>query len=92
MSGLLRRIKRSRAAGAGENPAEEQAAGPEDAPTTAETPAAGDATAGTAELTATAPAIQADPAVPAGLDPAESGAHFRVCNLDEDPGKSIDAS
>ncbi len=74
MSGLLRRIKRSRAAGAGENPAEEQAAGPEDAPTTAETPAAGDATAGTAQPTATAPVIQADPDVPAGLDPAESGA------------------
>jgi len=78
MSGLLRRIKRSRAAGAGENPAEEQAAGPEAAPTTAGTPAAGDATAETAELkpgaTVTAPLIQADPDVPAGLDPAESAA------------------
>jgi len=63
MSGLLRRIKRSRAADAGETHAEGQAAGPEGAPTTAETaklPAA-----------ATAPAIKADPAVPAGLDPAE---------------------
>jgi hypothetical protein len=78
MSGLLRRIKRSRAAGAGENPAEEQAAGPEAAPTTAGTPAAGDPSAETAELqagaTPAAPLIRADPDVPAGLDPAESGA------------------
>lgn len=73
MSGLLRRIKRSRAAGAGENPAEEQAAGPEGAPTTAETSAAGDATARTAEPTTRTPVIRADPDVPAGLDPAESG-------------------
>src|SRR5829696_2882607 len=59
MSGLLRRIKRSRSADAGET----HAAGPEGAPTTAET----------AELPAgaTAPAIKADPNAPAGLDPAE---------------------
>jgi len=38
MSGLLRRIKRSRAADAGEAPAEGQAAGPDGAPTTAEIP------------------------------------------------------
>jgi hypothetical protein len=63
MSGLLRRIKRSRSADAGETHAEGQAAGPEGAPTTAET----------AELPAgaTAPAIKADPNAPAGLDPAE---------------------
>jgi hypothetical protein len=63
MSGLLRRIKRSCSADAGETHAEGQAAGPEGAPTTAET----------AELPAgaTAPAIKADPNAPAGLDPAE---------------------
>ena len=63
-------------------PAEEQAAAPEDAPTTAETPAAGrrdrpdrDGPARTGQpATADPPAIQADPDVPAGLDPAESGA------------------
>jgi hypothetical protein len=43
MSGLLRRIKRSRAADAGEVPATGRAAGPEGAPTTAETSAGGDA-------------------------------------------------
>ena len=52
MSGLLRRIKRSRAADAGEPPAEEQAAGPEGARTTAETAPAGDE-AKTTELPAT---------------------------------------
>ena len=63
MSGLLRRIKRSRSADAGETHAEGQAAGPEGAPTTAET----------AELPAGAPvpAVKADPNTPAGLDPAE---------------------
>src|SRR5215207_2853498 len=59
MSGLLRRIKRSRSADAGET----HAAGPEGAPTTAET----------AEMPAGAPvpAVKADPNTPAGLDPAE---------------------
>jgi hypothetical protein len=65
MSGLLRRIKRSRTADAGEPPAREQAAAPEGAPTPA----------GGAEATelpaATAPAVQADPARPAGLEPAD---------------------
>ena len=42
MSGLLRRIKRSRTADAGDPPAEQQAAGPEGANTTAETAPAGD--------------------------------------------------
>jgi hypothetical protein len=59
MSGLLRRIKRSRAADAGETPAEEQAAAPESAPTTPE-PAPPVA----------APVIEKDPDRPAGLDPA----------------------
>ena len=68
MSGLLRRIKRSRTADAGEAPAAGQAAGPEGAPTTAEIPAAGSATA--AAPRAAAPAVQADPNVPAGLEPA----------------------
>ena len=80
MSGLLRRIKRSRAADAGETPAEGQAAAPEGAPTTAPTAGAvgerpwASGEARTAELPAGAAAspIQADPAVPAGLDPAEA--------------------
>jgi hypothetical protein len=64
MSGLLRRIKRSRSADAGETRAEGQAAGAEGAPTTAET----------AKLPAgaTAPAIKADPDTPAGLDLSEA--------------------
>jgi hypothetical protein len=80
MSGLLRRIKRSRTAGAGDPPAEGQAAAPEGAPTTAGDPAGGSATAETpagdeaaraetTELpTATAPAIHGDPDKPAGLE------------------------
>jgi hypothetical protein len=68
MSGLLRRIKRSRAADAGDSPAQVQAAAPEDAPTTAE-PATG-----AGETAATAPVIRADPSTPAGLDPGEVGA------------------
>ena len=52
MSGLLRRIKRSRAADAGENPAEGPAAAPAAAPTS-EVPA---------------PAIERDPDTPAGLE------------------------
>lgn len=82
MSGLLRRIKRSRAADAGEAPAEGQAAGPEGTRTTAEPSAAADERSpGTPEPGAgmlatgtTAPAIQADPNTPAGLDPAAVGA------------------
>jgi hypothetical protein len=77
MSGLLRRIKRSRAAGAGDPPAEGQAAGPEGAHTTAEAGAATPAgdEARTSELpAATAPAIRADPALPAGLDEREAAA------------------
>ena len=78
MSGLLRRIKRSRAAGAGEDPAEGQAAATEGAPTTAETAAGGDAVkvepARTTMQEARAPLAQADPSVPAGLDPAEAAA------------------
>jgi len=80
MSGLLRRIKRSRAADAGETPAEGRAAAPEGAPTTAATAggvaerpwASGEAR--TAELPAggAAPPIQAHADVPAGLDPAEA--------------------
>ena len=75
MSGLLRRIKRSRTAAAGEPPAEGQDAATEGANTTAGTEPGGDAPAPagdesrTAELTAaTAPAIAADPDRPAGLD------------------------
>jgi hypothetical protein len=63
MSGLLRRIKRSRAADAGETPAEGQAAAPDGAPTRAETPA------GDAVGARRAPLIQADPELPAGVDP-----------------------
>ncbi len=63
MSGLLRRIKRSRTADAGEPLPEGQAAAPEGAPTTAETAAV---------APAPAPVLVVDPAVPAGLDPAET--------------------
>jgi hypothetical protein len=84
MSGLLRRIKRSRTADAGDPPAEQQAAGPEGATTTAETAPAGDE-AKTSELpAATAPAIAVDPDRPAGLDeraaavPAPSGRRGRL--------------
>jgi hypothetical protein len=74
MSGLLRRIKRSRTADAGEAPTEGQAATPDGAPTTAETSGGEASTARTTELTATAPAAQADPHAPAGLDAAEAAA------------------
>jgi hypothetical protein len=57
MSGLLRRIKRSRDADAGDSPAEMQAAAPESATTTAE-PAA-----------TPPPPIVVDPDRPAGLEP-----------------------
>ena len=77
MSGLLRRIKRSRAANAGDAP-EGQAAGLDDAPTTADTSAAA-SDAETSELPRgagtsrpTVPPIKADPGIPAGLDPAEA--------------------
>jgi hypothetical protein len=59
MSGLLRRIKRSRAAEAGEAPADGQAAAPEDARMTAETAAAAGATPRGAE-----PARSGPPAAP----------------------------
>ena len=81
MSGLLRRIKRSRSAGAGDAPAEGQAAGPEDAPTTADGPDAGiarpdaasDPSGGPAAAEpASAPALVVDPDAAAGLDPAEA--------------------
>jgi hypothetical protein len=65
MSGLLRRIKRSRAADAGETPAEGQATAPDGAPTTAARPAG---------EPVSAPAIEVDPDRPAGLDPAETWA------------------
>jgi hypothetical protein len=68
MSGLLRRIKRSRTAGAGEPPADEQGAAPEGAGTTAETAPAGDEAKTTRLPVATPPAIAADPDTPAGLD------------------------
>jgi hypothetical protein len=74
MSGLLRRIKRSRTADAGEAPTEGQAAAPDGAPTTAETSGGEASTARTTELPATAPAVQADPHAPAGLDAAEAAA------------------
>jgi hypothetical protein len=74
MSGLLRRIKRSRTADAGEAPAEGQAAAPEGAPTTAETSGGDASSARTSELPVTAPAIHADPHTPAGLDTAEAAA------------------
>ena len=76
MSGLLRRIKRSRAADTGETPAPGRAAGPDGAPT-AETSAAVASSAKTTELpagtvavVADAPVLRADPGVPAGLDVA----------------------
>jgi hypothetical protein len=68
MSGLLRRIKRSRTAGAGEPPADEQAATPEGASTTAETAPAGDEAKTTQLPVTTPPALAADPDRPAGLD------------------------
>jgi hypothetical protein len=68
MSGLLRRIKRSRTAGAGEPPADEQAAAPEGASTTAETAPTGDEAKTTQLPVTTPPAIAADPDRPAGLD------------------------
>jgi hypothetical protein len=64
MSGLLRRIKRSRAADAGEVPADQQAAAPEAASTTTE----GDEAKTTQLPVATPPAIAKDPDRPAGLD------------------------
>jgi len=69
MSGLLRRIKRSRAADAGETPAEEQAAGPGGAPTTGQA----------SELPR--PAIARDPDAPAGLEAAERPAAGRPGRL-----------
>ena len=68
MSGLLRRIKRSRAADAGEPPADQQAAAPEGASTTPETAPAGDEAKTTQLPVATPPAIAKDPERPAGLD------------------------
>jgi hypothetical protein len=70
MSGLLRRIKRSRPADAGEPLPEGQAAAPDGAPPTAETPVVAHAPA--EPPTVAAPVPVADPAVPAGLDPAET--------------------
>jgi hypothetical protein len=77
MSGLLRRIKRSRAADAGETPAEGQAAAPEGTPTTRPDgstrpgeSATADASARGEHAEAAAPVIAADPDVPAGVDPA----------------------
>ena len=79
MSGLLRRIKRSRAVDTGETSASGRAAGPDGAPT-AETSAAVASSAKTTELpagtVADAPVLRADPGVPAGLDVA--GAAPRV--------------
>jgi len=82
MSGLLRRIKRSRAADTGETSASGRVAGPDGAPT-AETSAAvassaktTELPAGTAAVVADAPVHRADPGVPAGLDAA--GAAPRV--------------
>ena len=78
MSGLLRRIKRSRAADAGEAPAEGQAAAPEGAPTTADDAAAptGRAPAGAGRRPpgspASRPPARADRDLPAGVDPAEA--------------------
>jgi hypothetical protein len=70
MSGLLRRIKRSRTADAGETPAEGRAARPEGAPTTAEATAGVDASSvKTLELPAAMPAgesIERVPHTPAG--------------------------
>jgi hypothetical protein len=63
MSGLLRRIKRSRTADAGEVPAEGPAAAPDGAPGAAATAAGDPATAHVP-----AAAIAADPDRPAGLD------------------------
>jgi hypothetical protein len=80
MSGLLRRIKRSRPADAGDTPAEEQATGTEGATTTP----TGDEAKTTELPVATAPAIAADPDRPAGLDegapaaPAVSGRRGRL--------------
>ena len=73
MSGLLRRIKRSRAADTGEPPAAARAAGPDGAPA-AETSAADSSSTDTTELPAGAVVVGSDPAVPAGLDPAAAGA------------------
>ena len=78
MSGLLRRIKRSRPADAGEPLPEGQAAAPEGAPTTAEPPVFGPAPPpvyGPAPPPAQPaaeepPVLLADPSVPAGVDPA----------------------
>jgi len=73
MSGLLRRIKRSRTADAGEAPAQAKAAAPDGAPTPADPPA-GDATPATAERPVAVPpgtpVVARD--VPAGLEPAEA--------------------
>jgi hypothetical protein len=72
MSGLLRRIKRSRAADAGETPAEKQVAAPEAAPTPA-VPAAGAAERAPEDRAVeAAPVVPADADVPAGLDPVEA--------------------
>jgi hypothetical protein len=73
MSGLLRRIKRSRAADTGGTPAAARVAGPDGAPA-AETSAVDTARAKTTALPAGAGPIAFDPATPAGLDPAATGA------------------
>jgi hypothetical protein len=79
MSGLLRRIRRSRTADDdGESPAEGQAAAPVGAPGPAATPAGDPATARTAPVV-----IERDPERPAGLEPeavavAPTGRHARL--------------
>ncbi|HZH24268.1 MAG TPA: hypothetical protein VEY49_05145, partial [Solirubrobacteraceae bacterium] len=69
MSGLLRRIKRSRAADTGGTPAAARVAGPDGAPA-AETSAVDTTRANTTALPAGAGPIASDPATPAVLDPA----------------------
>jgi hypothetical protein len=86
MSGLLRRIKRSRAADAGETPTEEQAAGAGGAPTTGEPSEASGPTVAREPDTPAAlepgavprPAIARDPDMPAGLEPGAASARTRT--------------
>jgi len=74
MSGLLRRIKRTRAADAGQAPPEGRAAAPDGAPPTTELPAAEPASA--PPLAAPGPGAASGPAAattaPAGLEPTDA--------------------
>ena len=93
MSGLLRRIKRSRAADAGETPAEEQAAGASGAPTT------GDTSGASRPVVARDPAgdesgeaARRDPDTPADVKSGEAAAARPAIGRDPDTPAGLEPS